>query len=35
MDAGVLRQQYAGMPVRARVGDYINTAFAWTAPCRT
>jgi hypothetical protein len=28
MDAGVLRQQYAGMPVRARVGDYINTAFA-------
>lgn len=27
-DSAVLRQQYSQMPVRARVGDYINTAFA-------
>ena len=25
---GVLREQYGHLPVRARVGDYINTAFA-------
>lgn len=28
MDSTVLHQQYSQMPVRARVGDYINTAFA-------
>lgn len=28
LDITVLRQQYGQMPVRARVGDYINTAFA-------
>lgn len=28
LDMTVLRQQYGQMPVRARVGDYINTAFA-------
>jgi hypothetical protein len=28
LDPAVLREQFAGLPVRARVGDYINTAFA-------